>query len=917
MSILFYCQSGLSQCLDFFDDPQLLNIPPCGGVETTPVPFSNAHAFLLPALTPGSTYDINLCISGYPLPPNQMELVVIDPSGVPISDTFHCAIQFQATIPGDYLVIFNEVGNCGGPSENFGVGVTVFQECGCFYDRLPMVEFVLDPLSGIDFLPAHATLYSPFIDFGFGPGFEGMIPQGTVISPAIPVLDTGFVAPFDAYFFYIDEAPYARFEHPTRFILIDPTDCNPSLSNGSIIILEHSWWPILELPGQQPFEPFLHEPITLFPPAPDNLDGLIDGIWWSPGDIVIPEPPHGVASPKKAAAIVVAGDNRSDMRADIPRWKAHLQDSIGLDSARILCSANDSAVTAQQFCDLLDTLCALECKPDTIFIRISTHGGVGFLEFANRTTLTARQLCQKMKKIAKLGVPIMLLIDACNSSSLYDANNWGFPAGSMIIVGAVSGRYALGGTVFEADANGNPIPGTRFTGGLLSSSLIKCQNDTTDANNDDKPDADTNKDGEVDDCEAFNWVDTQRPCFVQQLGANSFQRGSYMITLFRMYPAGPPPGFVADTFIVIDGETFAVQGNSLIELDPMPSYRPVGNFGKSMNWNVQNMTGEDRNAFYMTFCGDVSNGLGSAWRSTATDSLTGQWSEIFGATATYDAATDETTICWMTSNGDAANGDYIHFGYTNPDGKLRPKRQMWANVAEEFAGSGLLVLDVNSVPTTVSSLHLNASGSPVTIKTANLNAFQGGTGHPVNYTIGYRVSPTDVPLENLTLADSVVSSLPYVFVATGLLDTNDFHQFQIQVPNDIKVGESLILQVGLDWSLNGNTNEQLIIWPSLNPQICDGDLVYENSEIIPNQINSDGKILLNDVTFQNGITTLNAKNGIEVTPGSNISIPLNATVYVYDYGCEEENILLPFQQQQLLIGPDNEFMLKKVNQPKK
>src|SRR3990170_5954998 len=46
----------------------------------------------------------------------------------------------------------------------------------------------------------------------------------------------------DVWFFWIDDAPGARFSHPGRFVLI-------SQATGEVTIAEHAWWPVLNGEG--------------------------------------------------------------------------------------------------------------------------------------------------------------------------------------------------------------------------------------------------------------------------------------------------------------------------------------------------------------------------------------------------------------------------------------------------------------------------------------------------------------------------------------------------------------------------------------------------------------------------------------------------------------------------------------------
>ena len=99
------------------------------------------------------------------------------------------------------------------------------------------------------------------------------------------------------------------------------------------------------------------------------------------------------------------------------------------------------------------------------------------------------------------------------------------------------------------------------------------------------------------------------------------------------------------------------------------------------------------------------------------------------------------------------------------------------------------------------------------------------------------------------------------------------------------MGDILILQLNLSWNLNDNTNTKLLVWRKLGAAICNGDVVYNAGDPIPNQTNSSGTITLNDVELNTGITTFNAMNGILMNATSEFGSP--AEVHLYAHGCDE------------------------------
>jgi len=859
-----------AQCTNFLNGPfPVPEMPPCGNEACgtpifIPAPPTPATAWEFQNLIAGNTYEFSLCSSGLPIPAQDMELVVINTANNNVIATANdCGIQFVPPTDGTFQVIFNIVGECGLPSTAMGEGFEIQLLCPapcpgeCFLTREEAVQQLLAPTSGFEFDPQFSNLWSPFQDFGFGSGFEGAVPAGTEIQPfsGVPAI----VAPTDGYFFWVDDLPQAEFIHPTRFIFLDATNCNPTVGNGGIVMTEERWWPVLTLPDATVLEFFriYDDRLSAFPPDPQNPDGLIEGNVASPGDVDVPEDNASMPSTSLAAGLVVSGDTGSNFEGNSVRWKIDLEETYGVDSARVICPNGGNGATIQQFCDGIDDLVDLMPMPDKIYIRISSHGESDSLLFTDGK-LHKDDLCDKFKEVAKKGVPVHLIINACESEGLLDANNWNLPAGSTIITSAAAGSYSWGGTFWETDENGDTIPGSIFSGSLLPYSHTKCLNDETDSDGDGNVDADTNEDGSVDDCEAFRWVENQKPCYVWVTNNRAY------------YPAGPPAGSAG--------------------ANPMPSVRKVGNFSDNMNFNVQNNTGSDKDQFCMVFQGDVSGGSGFAWTSDAGDIVSGTWANSGNVTATYDAQTNQTTVCWMASGDDAAQGEYVHFGYTAPNDKqLRPVRQYWTTSngsnANGIFTKSMVIPDSDKVPTTESDIYLDGSGGPLTVNTVNRDLAAGGWGEAVDYIIGYRIAPVPIPLADLNLGNAAVSSLDYVPVHSGTLAAGSDFKFDIDVPEEMEVGEVLVLQVELSWSLNGNTNDQLIQWSPLDAASCMDDILYTAVSTIPAQTNSSGMITLDGVTVSGGKTTFNAKENVTLLPGTNLANG-GSEIHLYTYGCD-------------------------------
>ncbi len=130
-----------------------------------------------------------------------------------------------------------------------------------------------------------------------------LLPAGTVVSggpgtaqyPSQPATVTE-----TTWFFWIDEAPYAQFEHPTRFVYVDAADTTPSLATEAIITRE-GWYPNVTLPGAAEdlrlVAPFLRNQTVVVASRPQGREQFDVGVAQDP--------------PPDACAIVVYGPSES------------------------------------------------------------------------------------------------------------------------------------------------------------------------------------------------------------------------------------------------------------------------------------------------------------------------------------------------------------------------------------------------------------------------------------------------------------------------------------------------------------------------------------------------------------------------------------------------------------------------------
>jgi len=635
--------------------------------------------------------------------------------------------------------------------------------------RQEAVDALLAPGSGVPADTSTVPIWSPFADYGFGAGFEGLLAESTIVDPGVFDDDSLSVPRTtldrDAYFFWIDDLPGALFEHPVRFVLLDANDPAPTVMNGGIQLYDRGWWPVLTfIDGtSDTLYEAQEDRVTAQPPAFDNPDGLVAGPANHPADIqpwyppALASPPRPATRSSNACALIINGGKGQAFRNDVAQFENDLVNHYGVGMGRIVKANDGEQASASDIADAIQALCQLDPDCDKIYLRITSHGrgGPNYGILVRGGLLTKKKLCREMQKVAAKGVPICAIFNFCHAAGNMDVHHWNFPAGSSLIFVAAADKCGLGDATFE-DSDGEG----KVTGSLYPHAFGRCLADS---------DADADQDGIVDECEAHEWVLAQKPCY------------PWVKDNIPRYPAGPPDGK--------DGES------------PGPSKVRIGADPYSINLNVCNATGEPKTDFHFIFKGDVRGGYGGAWRSNENDEVDGTWASL-GMTVTYDESTGETMVCWENADDPIAAGDYVHVGYQHDTKKLKPVRQYWTPESGRTA-------DLNKVPTWEASALLSEDHSTLEVRAVARQDSSDGWGEPVLVEPWYRVAPDTIPLAELNLGSPLVQSLPPVAMPPLLLVPDVPVTFSLAVPLDIAEGQVLILESHASWVLNGNTTIRL------------------------------------------------------------------------------------------------------------
>ncbi len=194
------------------------------------------------------------------------------------------------------------------------------------------------------------------------------------------------------------------------------------------------------------------------------------------------------------------------------------------------------------------------------------------------------------------------------------------------------------------------------------------------------------------------------------------------------------------------------------------------------------------------------------------------------ATTTYDGPRDETTG-WFNVPPTIPPTTYVHFGWCRPT--IPPPLVPTLTVARVFFTTptvpcttpALAVPTQYRIPAVNTALRIRDPGS-VQFTVGAVDANTGGwiqgpdANHnyspPLSVSVAYRVSPTLLPLQQLSPCDPQYSSLPLHPVSNGQVTPEIGIEFTRNIPTDIPQGSYVILEVTSNWSINPIQNHQII-----------------------------------------------------------------------------------------------------------
>ena len=346
----------------------------------------------------------------------------------------------------------------------------------------------------------HVRVWSPTTDFGYGPGFEGTLPPGTVVRPKVlggdPYPGNTLTTSGLVYLFFVDDLPNGLFAHPTRFVYVDATMTTPTLANGGLVVQDQGWWPVIQRPGFAEEEWFGSYGRTSYNPAGAvNPEGLVFGYTDS---LPAPSPQASTRSDSlqkataNSCALIItgtpggaAGTAESGLEGSADGIKAELKNQ-GIPDGRIQDKRNankaDIQAAVQALCNTPDC--------DKIYVYIGSHGLKNQIQLGSDGMVSENDLCDLLKPLGEKGVPVCIMIEACHSGSMVDVLRPKFPKGVIITVAGPDDK-GWSGTVQNPDGT------DKGDFGFFACAFLRCWKDAN---------ADTDGDGKVSWTEAFKWV---------------------------------------------------------------------------------------------------------------------------------------------------------------------------------------------------------------------------------------------------------------------------------------------------------------------------------------------------------------------------------------------------------------------------
>ena len=773
---------------------------------------------------------------------NQLEITVFDANSLNVVAHAPSSLEliFQLPYQGIFYLTISQVDFCGAPPTMGpfnGFFIDAFCPLYCPLDRFAASQILLsDPQ--LVFNPAEEFMFCPFSDFGYGGGFEGMLPPGTLFGSALELILPEPQPPTEisvpSYLFYHDPNPDLLFTHDVFYYIVDATDPAPSIGGGTIQVIASDWWPFLFPPGvSNPFEIFNTSDLyySFEPDGPENPEGIIAGPVLSPNfNELYTDCVPLVAKANNKCAIIISGSNENKRKNAVKRQAERLNQRDCYDKDNIV-TLNNS--TKAQFCDTLFSMLRRNPACEEFCIYVFAHGSSrGGFELSDGL-VSPNDWQQKMDSIAKYGITTHITFNTCHSAALGNPFNWNLPKGSSVTFASGAAKSAFSYTYKTPACD-------TITESIFTHAIETCRGDIANA--------DANDDGVVSHKEGVKWVLTDQPCYTK-----------IDAPLVMRYPAG----------------SAATPG----AYNPEPSLVCIGKSPSSFSKRYKMpAAGGNTDKVCLVVQGDRRQGTGLVYTASGNTFIQ------HTTTTTFNAVANETTICFQAIGGCFLNCVNYWFHWYDGTGKqIRHLRSF----ATDCPIPGRMMATDHDLPTTDVQAALGLDGTELNISVFNRGTIGGGIGEPCVLDIRYRIGNDSIPIAELNPGHAAYAALPLFTVATAVaLDTNSSFDFTLSIPEMLLPGQYVFVETDQTWSANGNETSSIDQFSATETAVCKGNITYTPVSAIPDLTNSSGIISLDSVTISNMTSAFNAGLEIHLLPGTFIPFGNETTMYIL--GCDED-----------------------------
>lgn len=252
-----------------------------------------------------------------------------------------------------------------------------------------------------------------------------------------------------SWFFWVDDAPCAKYAHPTRFIFI-------GVKTRSITIYQEEWWPVLNGRPLWISSDYGENPCWVSDGLDANPHLLFSHITHSTHSTRLLEPKKTISVDDRALIINGCGATHpfsSEFSTDEVQMKTALQ-AAGMNA--------ESVHTIQEIKNVLHRWSHEMLPHETVIMYITAHGGRGYFIIQNEV-FRIYELVSLLDKFDQR-VHIHIIIDSSYSGSLIDPLK--VLADSVIVS---TGERTPAYTDWDPQEDVNPSDtGSEFTSGLAS-----------------------------------------------------------------------------------------------------------------------------------------------------------------------------------------------------------------------------------------------------------------------------------------------------------------------------------------------------------------------------------------------------------------------------------------------------------------